>query len=158
MINVMIYDLKTGSETGGGSRGRAIGITAAVAVVIVVGAIVVAGSGRAVGRHKFAIEGYKALADDLNKTVDAIRKTISSEPEFVDPVTPAGKEPMLTPDREMILRGVAWKKDRPLAFLNDKVVGLGDEIDGLVVVGIYEESVKLVNRGGEFVTVQLYEE
>jgi len=57
---------------------------------------------------------------------------------------------------DAILTGIFWNEDNPLAILNDKVVGINDEIGNFKVVQIKEKSVILVNKQGKNKIVYLY--
>ena len=141
------------------SRQKAIwAATALAAVLALVVCILVIGRAYGSRGDSLSIAKYGELIDGINRTVDSIKEKMAAEPEIIDLETMAVKTTVLPRERKLVLNGVAWQENKPVAFLNDGVVGLGDEVDGLIVVGIYEESIKLIDRWGSSITVELYKE
>lgn len=47
----------------------------------------------------------------------------------------------------LALNGIAWDDENPRAAINDRIVGVGDEVDGRVVVDILQNKVILDEKG-----------
>ncbi len=54
--------------------------------------------------------------------------------------------PSVVSARELILSGIAWDQDNPSAIINNKIVAIGQEVDGNTVVDIKENRV-ILNDG-----------
>lgn len=54
----------------------------------------------------------------------------------------------------LILKGISLAEDKPKAIINDKVLGVGDEIDGVKVLDITKEGVK-VQMGTEEIILKI---
>lgn len=78
-----------------------------------------------------------------------------------DPFVFGGPEKNLAPAGEsqgsLELTAIAWDKSRPLAIINNEVLGIGDEIGGAKIVAIEEDKVKLA-RGNEVFELTLTQE
>ena len=49
------------------------------------------------------------------------------------------------PFANLKLTGIIWDKDRPLAIINEKLIGLNDKINGSTIIDITKETVVLKN-------------
>ena len=56
--------------------------------------------------------------------------------------------------RELLLNGIVWDTENPVAIINNIVVKAGDDIEGNTVVDIQENSVTLTN-GSRTLTLEL---
>ena len=56
----------------------------------------------------------------------------------------------------ILLRGTVWDPEEPLAFVNDRIVGLNSIISGFEVIEIKEDSVTLRDSKGRDTLIYLY--
>jgi hypothetical protein len=57
-------------------------------------------------------------------------------------------QPVKQPDvKAMVVKGLVWNTGEPQAIVNDKVVSVGDEIDGVEVISIDQTGVEFSNKG-----------
>jgi hypothetical protein len=56
---------------------------------------------------------------------------------------------------ELALGGVAWSESAPLAYLNGKLLGVGESAAGFRIVGIERERVRLAGPGGRELVIAL---
>jgi hypothetical protein len=99
----------------------------------------------------------QAVGADARRLGERIR----SEPVPPDPVAAAvvarAATVVETPAPALRLTGVVWNEDRPLAFVNGAVVGVGDEVAGVRVVEIQPDRIVVTTAVGR-VTIQLYDQ
>ena len=79
--------------------------------------------------------------------------------------SPADKQPASLPKRastgtasgtaSLTLSGIIMDDAEPLALINERVLKVGDVIEGMTVTGIYEDKVEIRDAGGETVTLQI---
>lgn len=84
---------------------------------------------------------------------------------FKNPMTPLIAEPKLAiaksedaaaadVTRGYSIKGIIWNEERPLALVNDQVVGVGERLDdGALITEINPTSVKFTKRGNRYVLV-----
>lgn len=68
-----------------------------------------------------------------------------------------GRSPFVTlqtTSSDLILFGIIWEEHKPLAVINDAVVGLGERVEGNTVISIRRYSV-ILNNGSENFTLTL---
>jgi len=82
---------------------------------------------------------YNKLSSEA-KTLSLTRNLFSNEPLFFEKKD----------DSEVILSGIMWDKEQPLAIINDIVVKKGDTVGGNIVVKIEEDRVILNNGESDF--------
>ena len=107
------------------------------------------------------------LVSELTTQADQLAKSVQSRlladadaidvswPAAVVPA-PAARPRAAQAEQMFRLRGVARDGARPVAFLDDFTVGLGEEVQGYKLVEIADESVTLVDERGRKHVVQLY--
>ena len=61
-------------------------------------------------------------------------------------------EPVKPP--KMNITGLVWNTDLPQAIVNDKVVSLGDTVDGAVITDIREGGIDVLYKGAKFTIVK----
>jgi hypothetical protein len=49
--------------------------------------------------------------------------------------------------KAMVVKGLVWNTDEPQAIVNDKVVRVGDSIDGMKIISIQKKGVEFHNNG-----------
>jgi hypothetical protein len=103
------------------------------------------------------------LGDISRKTGEAkplkIQETLAGRPEVaVEVLTNQVALPVVEKDAALVLTGVVWNDKNPLAMLNGRLVGAGEQIDGLKVVEIAKDVVTVEDGRGNRRTVALYDE
>lgn len=94
-----------------------------------------------------------------------ITETIPSK--TYKPVTPEelqwGRDPFILyqyksarTEEGLLLTAVIWDEEKPLAVINDEVVGIGQEIGGYRVIKINKNSAVLQKEEGQKITLELY--
>ncbi len=48
------------------------------------------------------------------------------------------------------IKGLIWNSDRPQALINDKVISIGDEVNGAKLLSVNRDGIKLQYKGVEF--------
>ena len=110
---------------------------------------------------------YASQALALNRTIQSVQDQLDLRNQEIDwtSLTAASQyhQPKPEPaasvreDLPINLQGIAWDKGQPVAFLNDKIYSLNDEIEGFRVSKITENAVELVDGAGKDRTLRLYE-
>ena len=60
-------------------------------------------------------------------------------------------QPVKQPDvKAMVIKGLVWNTTEPQAIINDKVVGVGDEVDGVEIISINQKGVEFSSKGLNF--------
>lgn len=74
----------------------------------------------------------------------------------IDPFYPAETSSAIYGTDGLILTGIMWDKDNPLAIINDNVVKIGDKLSDYTVKEINEKNVML-EKDGDVYTIELRE-
>lgn len=74
-----------------------------------------------------------------------------------DPFSSTPTEGQQIKDGVPILTGIIWDKAKPLAVINDDVVGIGGEVGGYKVTNIEKDRV-ILQKDREIYTLKLYKE
>ena len=125
-------------------------------IILLLGLVIIGGV------YYTSMPGPKRIISDIQTTHELIKRLDKSivsikQKSVVDaPLTEHLNEKGIG-GYDFLLSGVLWDIKKPLALLNDKVVGLGEEIEGFKVVEIKEESVRLSDRHGKEQVVYIYE-
>lgn len=83
-------------------------------------------------------------------TYDSHGKKDPFSPPVISAVEKAGTEVLAG----VRLEGIIWDEKKPIAVINDKVVGIGDEISGAKIIDIRQNEV-IFDVNGQMVTVKL---
>jgi hypothetical protein len=90
----------------------------------------------------------QAVPQNINPSVNASSEVVfKSIPVPVKVVPPPVKQPDI---KAMVVKGLIWNTDEPQAIVNDKVVSVGDEIDGVEIISIDQKGVEFSNKGLKF--------
>ena len=76
---------------------------------------------------------------NINQTQEAVKSTHQDWGRNPFILTPSG-------DHEMVLQGIIWDPITPQALINDKIVGVGDQIGKMRVINIQSRKV-ILNDG-----------
>lgn len=81
--------------------------------------------------------------------IEALLQEVGRKDPFLPP--PSGKyiPPASSGGGELNLAGIIWDAERPLAIINDTVIGEGDKIGDKKVIKIEKESVILIQEDGK---------
>ena len=77
----------------------------------------------------------------------AVRDPFSWPPLQISRFQAAEEEAVADPFADLNLSGIIWDKNRPLAIINDQLVGEGDRINNTIVEDITKETVLLTYKG-----------
>lgn len=107
------------------------------------------------------------LAPDLQEQASQLAQSVQSrllaDADAIDVSWPAAAAPAPVTRARVVqaevtfrLRGIARDGSQPVAFLDDRTLGLGESIDGFKLVEIADESVTLQDERGRKHVVRLY--
>ena len=76
----------------------------------------------------------------------------TSEPLFRSAPVPVKDvaQPVKQDVKAMVIKGLVWNTTEPQAIVNDKVVGVGDEVDGVEIISINQKGVEFSSKGLNF--------
>lgn len=138
---------------------------------IVIGGVVLAGLA-IVGLFVFAsyatrkmqpeldLGSYHGVMEHMDESLAGLKDKFADTGSREEPLPALSFTINKTPDESgpLVLKGVVWNPESPLAFINKGVFSEGDEINGYRVQSIAEEHVILLDRRGHEVMLELYEE
>jgi len=106
------------------------------------------------------------LERDADELVQSVQKKIKPEqaPVNLDAVKTSPALPVLVPaaispvfsEATFRVRGIALNRSRPVAFVNDRTVEVGEVVDGYKVVGIDNEGVTFLDPQGRNYVAKIY--
>lgn len=95
------------------------------------------------GKAETKIESPVEIANRLDRLITSVqRRETVIVPDVQLPETPA-------PDNKVRLTGILWNTDKPMVIINNHVLGIGDSVDGYLIVDIKEDNVVLKDEQGE---------
>ncbi len=86
-------------------------------------------------------EKQKPTIIPTERTIQPIYKTTDPDPVNTVPVIPAIQT------NAFVVKGLIWNTDMPQAIINDKILKVGDFINGVKIVAIQSKGVELSNSG-----------
>ena len=146
------------------ARKRSLGSTVAGGLLAAI-LLHLAGAGGAAARDRDGLDGeleaYHRLTARVDAAIDSIEQRLASGQAPIDwalldraPAAPPEPAPKKA---EIHLDGVAWDPQNPLAFVNNKLVRVNDEVEGFTIVAIAESSVTVRDLKGQTKQLHLYE-
>lgn len=97
--------------------------------------------------------GTKKSLTELMRRMDELAKAVEEKSGFNIIDKEKGYE--ISPEEEINLCGILWHPDKPLAVVNERVVGVDDYIGSLRVITITQHSIQLVDKDGRIKTFEL---
>jgi hypothetical protein len=107
-------------------------------------------------------ESVQASVSSL-ETIRQNEKNLSAQEAYWDkewsrdPFVPVGGETASATGASLVLSGVVWDEDSPIAMINEKVLKVGDVIEGYKIVKILPSSVVVETSSGSTIEVQLFQ-
>jgi len=130
-------------------------------ILIVLGALAVLSLARGILTPSAVRRELASAPAEIAETAETVKETVKkSEPAATARVAKKseyntwGRNPFVAAKRpgapvgELSLGGILWDKDKPVAIINDNMVGIGDTVGAYKVVDITQDSVTL-NDGTE---------
>ncbi len=90
------------------------------------------------------------IKDNLDEQPDEVEPEHVEDNETGDSSTIFSDVPVVLPGPNIdafVLKGLVWNTDSPQAIVNDKVVKVGDEVNGIRVVEIRKDGVEFSQNG-----------
>jgi len=78
-------------------------------------------------------------------------------PHLVEPEPTSVEATPATPE-DLVIHGILWQDDLPVALINGQVLGKGDRIAGLTLTSITRERVTFVDADGKTTTYNVYDD
>ncbi|MEI6971110.1 MAG: hypothetical protein WCL44_06290 [bacterium] len=116
---------------------------------------------------KLSIERYKQAGQRIETAAAAINQVLTAKRVAPETATLAPRRKFATSSQqggwgdnviEFRLTGIAGNRSSPLVLTSAGTAGLGEEIRGLTVVEIGEDTVTFADKHGHKTTVRLYKE
>lgn len=100
-----------------------------------------------------------ALSGRLGNAIEAVgkRNALEERAKVSTNFVPRLSEDVIksAPPPEPVLKGVASNKGKTKVFLNDRILSVGDELEGRTVVGIKKDNVTIRDKDGHENTISL---